>query len=79
MSPLLFVASLLVICVVAGFFGVVLAASAATMIWRARDSQRPVPPDPWADRLQLHGRYFDESQGRVLIVLSISFLLGKAG
>ena len=30
------------------------------------DSDRPVPPDAWADRFQLHGTYFDESQHRVV-------------
>ena len=43
-------------------FGVVLAASAVAMLRRVGDSERPVPPDSWADRFQLHGSYFDESQ-----------------
>jgi uncharacterized membrane protein YfcA len=45
-------------------FGGMLAASAAAMLLRLRDSARPVPPDPWADRFQLHGSYFDESRRR---------------
>jgi uncharacterized protein len=47
-------------------FGVVLAASAAAMLWRAHELAGPVPPDTWADRLQLHGSYFDASQGKVV-------------
>ena len=43
-------------------FGVVLAASAVAMLRRMGASARPVPPDSWADRFQLHGRYFDASQ-----------------
>ena len=45
-------------------FGVMLAASAVAMLMRLRDSEEPVPPDAWADRFQLHGSYFDESQHR---------------
>ncbi len=45
-------------------FGVMLAASAVAMLRRLRDSEEPVPPDAWADRFQLHGSYFDESQQR---------------
>jgi uncharacterized membrane protein YfcA len=45
-------------------FGGMLAASAMTMLLRLQDSDRPVPPDVWADRFQLHGSYFDESQHR---------------
>ena len=45
-------------------FGGMLAASAVAMLLRLRDSARPVPPDALADRFQLHGSYFDESQHR---------------
>jgi uncharacterized membrane protein YfcA len=45
-------------------FGVVLAGSAVAMLGRAHDPELPVPPDAWADRLHLHGRYFDRSQNR---------------
>ena len=45
-------------------FGVVLAVSAVAMLGRTRGSRPPVPPDPWADRLHLHGGYFDPSQNR---------------
>ncbi len=34
-------------------FGGMLAASAVTMLLRLHDSNRPVPPDVWADRFQL--------------------------
>ena len=47
-------------------FGGMLAASAVAMLLRLGDSDRPVPPDAWADRLQLHGSYFDESQHRAV-------------
>jgi uncharacterized membrane protein YfcA len=40
-------------------FGLVLAASAVAMLRQIGDSTRPVPPDAWADRLRLHGSYFD--------------------
>jgi hypothetical protein len=45
-------------------FGVVLAVSAVAMLWRAHDALSPVPSDLWADRLQLHGRYFDPLENR---------------
>ena len=45
-------------------FGIVLAVSAVAMLWRAHNSQSPVPPDPWADRLHLHGSYFDQCDQR---------------
>ncbi len=43
-------------------FGGMLAASAVTMLLRPGESNRRVPPDGWADRLGLHGSYFDASQ-----------------
>jgi uncharacterized membrane protein YfcA len=45
-------------------FGGMLATSAVMMLLRVSDSDRPVPHDAWADRLQLHGSYFDESRHR---------------
>jgi uncharacterized membrane protein YfcA len=45
-------------------FGGMLAASAVAMLRRVGDSTRAAPPDAWADRLRLHGTYFDESQHR---------------
>jgi uncharacterized membrane protein YfcA len=45
-------------------FGAVLALSAVAMLRQASDRERPVPPDAWADRLRLHGSYFDASEQR---------------
>jgi uncharacterized protein len=44
-------------------FGLVMGYSAVAMLRRVRQPDEPVPDDPWADRLRLHGSYFDESQG----------------
>ncbi len=43
-------------------FGVVMGYSALAMLRRVHGAEKPVPPDPWADRLRLHGSYYDESQ-----------------
>jgi len=43
-------------------FGVVMGYSAVAMLRRVREPDRPVEPDRWADRLRLHGSYYDESQ-----------------
>ncbi len=45
-------------------FGVVLAQSAFGILHRMTVPAGPVPPDRWADQLQLHGSYFDEARGR---------------
>ena len=45
-------------------FGVMLAGSAVAMLRRHDITSRPGPPDAWADRLQLHGCYFDDSLGK---------------
>lgn len=45
-------------------FGLVLAQSAFGMFRRMTVPAGPVPPDRWADQLQLHGSYFDEARGR---------------
>ena len=45
-------------------FGVVLAVSAVAMLRRVRELGGPITPDSWADRLQLHGCYFDAAQGK---------------
>ena len=45
-------------------FGLATAVSAWAMLRNTHDSDRPVPDDAWADRLRLHGEYFDESLGR---------------
>ena len=43
-------------------FGGMLAASAVMMLLRLNVSDRPVPPDAWADWFQLHGSYLDEAR-----------------
>jgi uncharacterized membrane protein YfcA len=48
-------------------FGVVLGCSALAMLRRLEDRNAPAAPDDWADRLQLHGSYFDEAQGREVL------------
>ncbi len=46
-------------------FGVILAYSAVQMFrGHFRNTERPVPKDALADRLQLHDAYFDEAEGR---------------
>ncbi|MGE5345016.1 MAG: sulfite exporter TauE/SafE family protein [Acidithiobacillales bacterium] len=45
-------------------FGVVLAQSAFGFLRKMTVPAGPVPPDRWADQLQLHGSYFDEARGR---------------
>lgn len=59
-------------------FGVMLAASAVLMILRVTDSDRPVPPDALADRLRLHGRFYDASEQREVAyrVTHVRFGLG---
>ena len=47
-------------------FGVVLAASAVAMIYRIRQSPENQITDSWADRLKLHGRYFDPALGKTV-------------
>jgi uncharacterized membrane protein YfcA len=46
-------------------FGVLLAYSAFAMLSKPRDAADRVPPDPLADRLCLHGSYFDEATGQM--------------
>ena len=50
-------------------FGRMLAVSAVAML-RERGIPSARPPDAWADRLRLHGSYFDESQHRKLSIAS---------
>jgi hypothetical protein len=45
-------------------FGIVMGCSALAMLYRAKDRDQQVPPDHWANRLQLHGSYFDEALNR---------------
>lgn len=44
-------------------FGLLLGYSAIAMLRQPRESADRVPPDPLADRLRLHGSYFDEATG----------------
>src|SRR5262249_15292512 len=44
-------------------FGLMLAYSGVMMLRRLRDRDEPVPPDAWADRLRLHGSYYDPATG----------------
>ena len=45
-------------------FGLALAYSGVAMLRRSQRRGEAVPPDGWADRLRLHGSYFDEARGR---------------
>jgi uncharacterized membrane protein YfcA len=48
-------------------FSIVMGYSALAMFQkRHSDPNAPVPPDPLADRLNLHGEYFDEQAGEVV-------------
>ena len=58
-------------------FGVILGYSAVEMVrHRSDDGSRAVPPDYLADRLALHGQYFDQSLGRNVIYRVTHTLLG---
>ena len=46
-------------------FGILMGYSAIAMFRkRHEESDRQMPPDPWADRLRLHDSYFDRAAGR---------------
>ena len=46
-------------------FGLVLAVSGVELLRKQREPHpAPAPSDAWADRLQLHGQYFDAAAGR---------------
>jgi uncharacterized membrane protein YfcA len=45
-------------------FGLILTLSAVAMLRRMKDPTDEPAPDRWADRLRLHGQYFDPSHGR---------------
>ena len=47
-------------------FGIVMGCSALAMLYRVKIRDWHVPPDPWADSLQLHGSYFDEALNRAI-------------
>ncbi len=59
-------------------FGVVLAASAVAMIYRIRQSTENLIQDSWADRLKLHGRYFDPALGNTVTYRVARTRLGLA-
>jgi uncharacterized membrane protein YfcA len=60
-------------------FGVILGYSAVEMVrHRSDDGSRAVPPDYLADRLALHGQYFDQSLGRNVTYRVAHTLLGLA-
>ena len=46
-------------------FGLLLGYSAFAMMKQPTESSKNIPPDPLADRLRLHGRYFDEATGQM--------------
>jgi len=45
-------------------FGAMMVFSALAMLRRLKEEYLPVPSDIWADRLHLHGGYFDEALGQ---------------
>ena len=47
-------------------FGIILAASSIAMFRRRQEADGPVPPDATADRLRMHGEFFDESIQRTV-------------
>jgi uncharacterized membrane protein YfcA len=57
-------------------FGLVTAVSAWAMFRKLEDSDTPAPADRWADRLRLHGSYFDESLGREVVYRVTQVKLG---
>ena len=48
-------------------FGVVMGVSSLAMVRRPRKHNEPGVPDPLADRLRLHGSYYDESLGHEIV------------
>jgi uncharacterized membrane protein YfcA len=60
-------------------FGVVLGYSALAMVRHRHDEVgAPVPPDALADRLRLHGAYFDHAEGREVVYRVARTPLGLA-
>lgn len=59
-------------------FGLVMGYSAIVMLRNRHQNQGTIPPDSWADKLKLHGEYFDEAEQRVIkyIVTRTSLGLG---
>lgn len=54
-------------------FGVVLGYSALAMFRKRGDQEDPPPPDPFADRLGLHGEYVDAARGT-----PVSYRVGRS-
>ena len=59
-------------------FGLALAASGVAMWRRQSDSAAAVPPDAWADRLNLHGTYFDAAEAKQIAYRVTHVRLGLA-
>jgi uncharacterized membrane protein YfcA len=65
-------------------FGLVLTYTAYSMFRKKTDASADLPPDPLADRLRLHGSYFDKALGREIayrvsrtkLGLAVSYLAG---
>jgi len=53
-------------------FGIVLGFTAWSMSRPKRTGTGPIKPDPWADRLRLHGAFFDQAQGA-----EVSYRVGR--
>lgn len=63
-------------------FGIMLGYSALMMFRKRHEAAGPggagVPPDKWADRLRLHGSYYDEAAGREIDYRVTHTVLGLA-
>ena len=67
-------------------FGLMLAYSALLMLRKRQDHEGPLPPDPVADRLDLHGSFFDDATGKVVtyrvtrskVALGLMYVAGLA-
>jgi uncharacterized protein len=60
-------------------FGTVMAYSAVMMFRKTRQAAlRPLKPAPWADRLRLHGSYYDEALGKEIPYRVVSTRIGLA-
>jgi len=65
-------------------FGIVLCYTAWSMLRKKTEAPHALPPDPLADRLRLHGSYFDKALGqevsyriaRTKLGLAVSYLAG---
>jgi uncharacterized membrane protein YfcA len=65
-------------------FGILLSYTAWSMSRRQAKRAAPLPPDPWADRLRLHGEFYDRARGEVVayrvartpLGLAVSYVAG---